>query len=133
MIVLCSGGVDPLHIGHVRYFQAAAGFGRVIVALNSDAWLTRKKGKPFMKWDERREILLALSCVAEVIPVDDADGTVCEAILRIRPDLFAKGGDRDCSLNVPEAELCKKLGIEVRYGVGGFEKIQSSSKLIAGL
>lgn len=126
-MILCSGGFDPLHVGHVRYLIAAGQHDDVAVALNSDAWLYRKKGYAFMPWDERREILAALGCA--VFAVDDADGTVCEAIRRLRPRGFGKGGDRT-GANTPEAALCAELGIPVLYGLGGEDKPASSSALV---
>lgn len=126
--VCISGGVDPLHSGHIDYIQAAAKFGRVIFILNSDAWLRRKKGYVFMAFEERKRILEALRDVSEVVPVDDTDGTVREALRRIKPDAFAKGGDRT-QHNTPEVELCEWLGIELIWGVGG-EKTQASSSLV---
>lgn len=126
--VLVSGGFDPLHGGHVRYLRAAAELGVVTVALNSDAWLLRKKGYFYMPWDERREVLLALSSVAFVVAVDDADGTVCQAIRKLQPDVFAKGGDRGRE-NTPEVALCEARGVRLAFDVGG-GKIQSSSTLV---
>lgn len=128
MIVLVSGGFDPLHDGHLNYLQGAAELGRVFVALNSDDWLTRKKGRPFMSWAVRARILRALRCVTEVMPVDDRDGTVCEAIDRLRPSIFANGGDR-VSGESRESALCKLLGVHEAFNVGG-GKIRSSSELV---
>ena len=124
---MVSGGFDPVHIGHIRLLQHAALYGRVVVALNSDAWLTRKKGKPFMPWAERAEILQAMKHVAGVVSVGDADGTVCAALDAVNPDYFANGGDRKVG-NLAEIALCNSLGIVRIYNVGG-GKIQSSSKL----
>lgn len=128
-MVLVSGGFDPLHIGHVRYIQEAAKLGPVTVALNSDAWLKRKKGYAFMSWDERKEILEALEGVKEVIPVDDSDGTVIPALEALKPEIFAKGGDRN-NLNCKEYPVCQRLGILFVSGVGGMDKPQSSSWLV---
>lgn len=128
MIVLCSGGFDPLHIGHLRYLRAAASFGAVTVALNSDAWLIAKKGYVFIPWRDRQLILEALSCVARVTAVEDEDGTVCEALRRIGPHYFANGGDRKHP-HLAEYMLCQKLGIGELFNVGG-GKIASSSALI---
>lgn len=108
--------------------NAAAEYGPVIIALNSDAWLTRKKGRPFMIWSERAEILRALLNVEDVYPVDDGDGTVCEAIRRYRPAEFGNGGDRT-DQNTPELALCRELEIEPVFWLGG-GKVQSSSDLI---
>ncbi len=126
--ILLSGGFDPIHIGHVRMIVAAAKIGRVIIVANSDAWLMRKKGYIFMPWDERAEILRAITGVHSVEAVDDGDGTVCEALQRIQPDIFGNGGDRT-DKNTPEKQLCKELGIKMKWALGG-EKIQSSSDLV---
>lgn len=126
--VLVSGGFDPIHIGHVRYIQNAALHGRVIVALNSDPWLMRKKGFVFMPFAERAAILQAITGVSEVWLASDDDNTVCESIRIIKPDSFAKGGDRGPS-NTPEADLCREMGVQLIYGCGG-GKIQSSSNLV---
>ena len=127
-LVLVSGGFDPYHDGHAEYIQKAAAFGPVVVALNSDAWLTRKKGSSFMSWEARRKIMLSVKGVVGVHPVKDDDGTVCEAIRALRPTIFAKGGDRTID-NTPEVHLCRQLGIKMMFGLG--EKKNSSSELIA--
>lgn len=127
-IVLVSGGFDPLHVGHVRLIQEASKYGRVWVALNSDEWLIRKKGYAFMSWEQRKEILLALSSVSEVVSVDDTDGSVCSAITELKPNCFVNGGDR-ISDNIPEYKLCRELDIEMIFNAGG-GKIESSSKLV---
>ena len=126
--IMLSGGFDPVHIGHVRMIIAAAAAGRVIIVANSDDWLMRKKGYIFMPWEERAEILRALVGVSEVVAVDDLDGTVCEALTRIKPDIFGNGGDRN-NKNTPEKALCKELGIKMAWALGG-DKIQSSSELV---
>ena len=126
--VVVSGGFDPVHIGHVRLILAAAEYGDVIVVANSDSWLYRKKGFVFMTWDQRKEILEALKGVVKVEWVDDTDETVCEALRRIKPTYFANGGDRKGD-NVPEVAVCKELGIEMIWNVGG-GKIESSSELV---
>lgn len=127
-IVAVSGGCDPCHSGHIRMILEAANYGDVVVILNSDDWLIRKKGYKFMDWAERAEILSAIRGVVEVVTVDDTDGTVCEALRRIKPDYFANGGDRKVG-NTPEGDVCKELGIEMLWGIGG-GKTQSSSWLI---
>lgn len=139
-IVIVSGGFDPVHKGHVRMFRHAAcleeGLSKVICILNSDEWLIRKKGKPFMDWDGRREVIESIRWVDEVVPVKDDDGTVCEALRRLRSFypterlIFGNGGDRMPG-NTPEALLCRELGIETAFNVGG-GKIESSSWLING-
>lgn len=127
-VVLVSGGADPLHIGHVAMLRAAALMGRVVFALNSDAWLMRKKGYIFMPWEERAVMLRECRSVSQVIGVRDDDGTVCEALERVRPHVFANGGDRT-SPNPKEHELCLRLGIKELFNVGGL-KLESSSDLI---
>ena len=128
--VMVSGGFDPIHVGHVRMIREAAQYGNVIVVANSDDWLFRKKGYNFMGFVERKEILMAIKGVVQVIPVDDKDGTVCEALRRIKPTYFANGGDRT-SDNTPEKRVCEELVIEMLWNIGG-QKIQSSSELVEG-
>ena len=126
--VAVSGGFDPLHIGHVRMFaEAQEKFGPVYVILNSDEFLLNKKGKVFMPFEERKELLESLRYVYKVIPCIDEDETVCRTLRMIMPDVFANGGDRTDE-NIPEWKVCKDLQIETVFGIGG-EKIQSSSDL----
>ena len=127
--VMVSGGFDPVHIGHIRMILAAAEYGDVIVVANSDDWLFRKKGFVFMEFDQRAEILAAVKGVIKVSAVDDVDGTVCEAIRRLKPDYFANGGDRK-KHNTPEQAVCDELGVEMLWGVGGNNKANSSSDLV---
>lgn len=127
--IMVSGGFDPIHIGHVRMILEASKQGDVIVVANSDEWLMRKKGYIFMPWEERAEIIESIRGVLRVESVDDSDNTVCEAIARIRPDVFANGGDRKGN-NTPEVALCEELGIGLAWNVGG-GKIQSSSDLVS--
>ena len=129
--VAVSGGFDPVHVGHLRLFKGAAEYGKLTVILNSDEWLIRKKGYTFMTFDERKEIIESFDCVHRVVEVDDSDETVCEALERIEPTFFANGGDRK-SDNVPEVNLCEKLGISLIWNVGG-DKIQSSTDLVNSL
>jgi len=126
--VCVSGGFDPVHVGHLRMIQDSAQHGNVIVIVNSDEWLLRKKGYIFMPFEERCEILRGFSAVHQVMAVDDSDGTVCEALARLSPDYFANGGDRK-SDNVPELIVCEKNNITPLWNVGG-GKIQSSSDLV---
>jgi len=129
--IVTSGGFDPIHVGHLRMFKEASNYGRLIVVLNSDEWLIRKKGYAFMTFEERKEIIESFNCVSEVAVVDDLDDTVCESLERLRPTFFANGGDRK-SDNVPEVELCEKLGISLLWNIGG-NKIQSSTDLVNSL
>lgn len=126
--VLVSGGFDPVHAGHIRMIRDAAQYGNVIVVANSDDWLYRKKGFVFMEWERRVEILNAIKGVILVDSVDDSDGTVCEAIRRLKPTYFANGGDRGKS-NTPEQQVCEEIGVKLLWGIGGEEKLQSSSDL----
>lgn len=131
-----SGGFDPLHKGHIRHIKAAMRLGnRLLVILSTDEILARKKGRAFMGYDERKEIIEAiLGDQGEVVPNICEDGLNCiESLRRYRPDLFCKGGDSWNEKNLPEYAVCQELGIKVVFGVGGFEKLQSSSNLIAGV
>lgn len=127
--VMVSGGFDPVHVGHIRMILEAAEYGDVIVIANTDSWLFRKKGFIFMEWDRRAEILNAIKGVVLVDSVDDSDGTVCEAIRRLKPTYFANGGDRGRS-NTPEQTVCEELGIELLWGIGGDYKADASSDLV---
>lgn len=127
-IVCVSGGFDPIHYGHIRLINDAAAIGKVIVILNSDEWLLRKKGFVLMPYEQRAEIMYSIKGVVDVALVDDADGTVCEALKRIRSDYFANGGDRFPD-NTPELELCNEIGIKMLFNVGG-KKLASSTQLV---
>jgi cytidyltransferase-like protein len=137
-VIILSGGFDPVHKGHVRMFKDAKEFpSTVVIGLNSDRWLTRKKGKPFMDWDERKEILDVMSCVDEVYSFNDDDDSACDLIRKVREQYkdsediklyFGNGGDRTDS-NSPEVDYCNKNNIDLLWGVGG-GKIQSSSDLL---
>ena len=127
--IMVSGGFDPVHIGHIRMIIDASKYGDVIVVANSDSWLFRKKGFVFMEFEQRAEILAAIKGVIKVSGVDDSDGTVCEAIRRLKPDYFANGGDRK-KHNTPEQTVCDELGVEMLWSVGGDDKANSSSDLV---
>jgi D-beta-D-heptose 7-phosphate kinase/D-beta-D-heptose 1-phosphate adenosyltransferase len=131
-IVLVTGGFDPVHSGHISYLNHADHLGdHVVVGLNSDAWLTRKKGRAFMTWRERMIILDNLHMVGEVIAFDDSDGTACDAIRQVQLKyptdeiVFANGGDRTQE-NIPEMVFDN---VEFVFGVGG-GKTNSSSQLL---
>ena len=150
-VIIVSGGFDPVHKGHMRMFREAANFGaNVVVGLNSDEWLTRKKGKPFMNFYERKEILEGIKYISSVVKFDDNDDTACSLIHQVRTTYnggmfnhdyqdknptgrndykiyFANGGDRKVG-NVPELSTCKRLKVVMLWGIGG-GKIQSSSDL----
>jgi D-beta-D-heptose 7-phosphate kinase/D-beta-D-heptose 1-phosphate adenosyltransferase len=108
--------------------QEAAQHGEVIVIVNSDDWLMRKKGYIFMPFEERCEILRGFRGVKDTSHVDDTDNTVCEALTRLKPTYFANGGDRKND-NTPEMDVCATEGIQLLWNVGG-GKIQSSSTLV---
>ena len=132
-IVAVSGGFDPVHIGHLKMFREARALGdRLVVILNNDNWLKAKKGYNFMDEDERAEIISEMRCVDDVIISGHEEGctdmSVCEALEDLRPDIFANGGDRKAD-NIPEYELCEKLGIKMVFNVGG-EKARSSSEMV---
>lgn len=113
-LVAVSGGFDPVHRGHLSLFQDAAVLGNLVLILNSDDWLVRKKGFFAQGWEDRAAILREMRSVTAVEPVDDADGSVCEALRRIRPKMFANGGDRMPG-EVPEDVVCCELGIQQLY------------------
>jgi len=136
--VIVTGGFDPLHSGHILYFNEARKLGdRLWVGLNSDDWLTRKKGQPFMSYQERVEIIRNLKVVDRVIPVigddqkDDATGAIFYAQSIGAGDVvFANGGDRD-ALNSPEEDFYKHdTTVSFMYGVGGNFKKNSSSWIL---
>jgi len=128
-LIAVSGGFDPVHIGHIRMIRDAARYGDVLIIINSDEWLMRKKGYVFMPYKERAEIMGNIKGVTLVTSVDDSDGTVCAALSRHKPDAFANGGDRKLE-NTPEMDLCDHIGIQMMWAVGGNTKPQSSSWLV---
>ena len=143
-IIVLSGGFDPVHKGHLRMFREASWLGhQVIVGLNSDDWLTRKKGKPFMNFGERKEILEAFRYINQVLPFDDSDDTGCGAIEKVKELykdkfggqfhkklIFCNGGDRTAE-NIPEMERYKgDEWVSFEFGVGGENKINSSSWIL---
>jgi cytidyltransferase-like protein len=133
-IILITGGFDPLHSGHIEYIKKARELGRVIVGVNSDAWLIRKKGQPFMPLEERLNIISNLKDVMTAISFDDSDGSAKDAIAKVRklfPNqkiIFANGGDRTQE-NIPEMDT-EVNNIEFMFGVGGKNKMNSSSWIL---
>lgn len=134
-IVLVTGGFDPLHSGHIKYFQDAAKLGdKLYVGLNSDKWLANKKGKPFLALSERSVVVKALEMVTDVITFDDNDGTACDAIKQLLDKypndsiIFANGGDRNLS-NIPEMTLTDSR-LHFEFGIGGTDKLNSSSWIL---
>jgi cytidyltransferase-like protein len=134
-IVLVTGGFDPVHSGHVAYIRAARKLGdALIVGVNSDSWLVRKKGEPFMPLDERGAIVEEFKSVDAVIVFDDGDGTAIDAIkqlLEAYPEdeiIFANGGDRTLD-NIPEM-VVESERLHFVFGVGGEDKKNSSSWIL---
>lgn len=130
-VVAVAGGFDPLHPGHISHLREARKLGtRLVVILNPDQDLIRKKGMVFMLYEARKSILEELRCVDQVIMAIDGDGTVAQTLRELRPHIFAKGGDRVPG-NMPANEIavCQEIGCEVIFGVGG-SKEYSSTELI---
>lgn len=134
-IVLVTGGFDPIHSGHISYFKSARTLGdMLIVGLNSDEWLERKKGRAFMPWNERLCIVNNLSMVDEVYTFDDEDGSAKHFIQQVRAHwpnaelIFANGGDRTKD-NIPEMDVIDN-NIQFVFGVGGDDKKNSSSWIL---
>ena len=133
-IIIVSGGFDPIHSGHIEYLKSAKECGeKLIVALNSDKWLEKKKGKPFMPFNERKSILSAIKYVDEIVEFqDDKKGSCINAIEKIKklyPNdkiFFANGGDRN-NKNIPEMSVS---GIEFLFSIGGNDKKNSSSWIL---
>ena len=131
--VVATGGFDPIHTGHINYLEDAATAGaRLVVGVNSDAWLIRKKDRAFMPFEERAAIVKAMGCVDEVIAFDDSDGTAIDCLEQVKKlypldtIVFANGGDRT-SENIPEMAV---EGVEFDFGVGGTNKKNSSSWIL---
>ena len=134
--VAVSGGFDPLHIGHVRMFKAARKLGdKLVVIINNDHWLRKKKGFVFMPERERLELMREFPFVDKVVLTkhakNDTDMSVCRELRRLRPTVFANGGDRKPDGDpVPEVACCAELGINMAYNIGRGGKVQSSSWMI---
>ena len=132
-IVICSGGFDPIHSGHIAYFRAAKRLGdTLVVGVNSDEWLTRKKGKPFMPFRERLEIVQSIKYVDYVMSFNDDDESAILLIDNVKKAwpkdeiIFANGGDRNPSNN-REANV---EGVTFVFGIGGSHKMNSSSEIL---
>ena len=141
-VVAVSGGFDPIHIGHVRMFERARALGdELVVILNNDNWLRKKKRHVFMSETERKEIIEGLRAVDRVVLTNHesnpADMSVSAMLREIRPDIFANGGDRNekdaanpASSLYRDINTCKALGIEMVFNIGDGGKVQSSSWLL---
>ena len=136
-VVLVTGGFDPIHSGHISYFNNAKEFSnRLIVGINSDEWLIRKKGQYFLPWKERAKIIGSLRMVDDVISYNDEDNSSSEAIekcLKIsKKVIFCNGGDRKNN-NILEMDVFKNNPrVEFKFGVGGDDKKNSSSWILHG-
>ena len=134
-IVIVSGGFDPIHSGHIKLIKEASYHGKVIVLLNSDVWLQKKKGKEFLPFSERAVIMNELKNVIEVIEFDDTDKTCIDGLEKVKNKYpksilkFANGGDRN-NETTPETIYCKKNNIQLLWNVGGENKSNSSSWIL---
>lgn len=133
---IVSGGFDPIHEGHIAMIKAsAAASDGVILLLNSDDWLIRKKGKNFMNFNTRKTICDNIKGVIEVIGFDDSDNSASDGIRKVRAKypndhlVFANGGDRG-SGNIREDAVCKECNVDLVFGVGGDNKANSSSWIL---
>ena len=125
--VAISGYFDPLHVGHIEYIKLAKKLGdKLIVIVNNDAQCKIKKGKSFMNQEDRLEIIKSIMWVDDAILSIDSDGTVRKSLASLKPNVFANGGDRH-NKEIPESDICRKLGIKIIDGLG--KKIRSSSKI----
>jgi len=122
VIVVASGYFDPIHSGHIEKLG-----DKLIVIINNDKQTKLKKGFIFMPYEEREKIVKSLKFVDEVIKSIDSDPSVSKTLAMIKPNIFAKGGDR-FSYEIPESKVCKEFGIKIIDGLGN--KIQSSSELV---
>jgi len=134
VVVAVSGGFDPLHVGHARMFQKAKALGDLLVViLNNDNWLKKKKGFVFMKEKERKELLEHIRWVDKVVLTSHKPGSkdksVCFELKKIKPHIFANGGDQTKD-TIPEVAVCKQLGTKMIFNIGHGGKIQSSSWLL---
>ena len=125
--VAISGYFDPIHVGHLEYIIEAKKLGdKLVVIVNNNHQCILKKGKPFMDENDRVTIVSSIKYVDEVFLSIDKDKTVCKSLEKIKPDIFANGGDRK-NYEIPESVICNKYNIEIIDGLG--EKIRSSSDL----
>ena len=135
LVVLVSGGFDPIHSGHIKLIEDASRYGNIIVLLNSDTWLENKKGKAFLPFEERKIIMKALKNVIDVIICGNVDNTCIDGIEKVVKKYpnhkikFANGGDRNNN-STPESIFCEKNGIELLWGIGGENKSNSSSWIL---
>lgn len=130
IVVAVSGYFNPLHVGHLEMIERAKKLGdKLIVIVNNDKQVALKGTVPFMPVDDRLKIISALRDVDEVFLCIDRDKTVCRSLAKVKPDIFANGGDRKSVGDVPEYDICQELNIKMVDGLG--RKIRASSKIIA--
>ena len=135
-VVLVTGGFDPLHSGHIAYFKEARKLGKkLVVGVNSDEWLVRKKGSPFLNYNERKTIVEALRVVDRIIEFNDDDGSACDAIEQLLTStdsdiVFANGGDRNNKTTPEYFKYVKDPRVEFAFAVGGEHKQNSSSWIL---
>jgi len=129
-VVAISGGFDPIHTGHIKYIEEALKLGdKLIIILSRDDQLIMKKGRVAVPYEVRKAVLeWGLKCRGCVVENIDKDHTSKESIAYYKPDVFVKGGDTWALDNLPEKEVCDKLGIKLAFGVGGYDKPYSSSE-----
>ncbi len=127
-IIALSGAFDPPTIGQTEMISHAARLGDVIIILNSDEWLAKRKHHIFLSRARRKEILFQMPGVIDVVDANDKDGTVCLSLLELRPDMFGNGGPRTPE-NTPEFDLCNELGIELVWRIGSVENIKKINEL----
>lgn len=128
-IIAVSGGFDPLHDGHIAMIREAAKLGKVVIILNGDDFLVRKKGFRLLPYDVRRMVMEHIKGVNHVMPCVDEDQTVCKTLEALRPDVFVKAGDRNAD-NIPERETCDRLGVEIVYVETDIGKTSHSSDFV---
>lgn len=135
-IVLVTGGFDPIHSGHIAYVKEAKRLGDLLaVGINSDDWLSRKKGQPFLPFNERSTIVNELKDVDFVVKFDDADNTACNAIEQLlntttNDIIFANGGDRNQTETPEYVKYKDHPRVEFKFGIGGTDKKNSSSWIL---
>ena len=127
-IVALSGAFDPPTIGQTRMISHASKLGDVVIILNTDRWLKERKHHIFLSREKRIYILNKMPGVIKVIDADDVDGTVCETLRILKPDMFGNGGHRTPE-NTPEIDLCKKMGIGLVWKIGSLEEAKNIEKL----
>ena len=136
-VSLVTGGFDPIHSGHISYFKRAKDLSNyLVVGVNTEEWLTRKKGQYFQSWKERAEIIRHLDMVDAVISWDDEDDSACGAIAKCleiaETVIFANGGDRG-KANTPEVDkYADHPRVDFAWGIGGDDKMNSSSWILHG-